>query len=98
MEVDIEGLDSMDRQILLSMIEKFNGGPVGIETLAVAVSEDKETVEDVYEPFLIKAGFMSRTPRGRVIMPKAYQHLGLRPPTSESNVTTLQPPAQKELF
>ena len=86
LEVDTEGLDRMDRQILACLIEKFSGGPVGIESLAVAVSEDRETVEDVYEPFLIKAGFLSRTPRGRMILPKAYEHLGLPTPTSQKDL------------
>jgi Holliday junction DNA helicase RuvB len=98
LEVDIEGLDHMDRQILACLIEKFNGGPVGVETLAVAVSEDRETIEDVYEPFLIKAGFLCRTPRGRMIMPKAYRHLGLRPPIPDGISSTTPPTPQKELF
>jgi Holliday junction DNA helicase RuvB len=74
LEVDNAGLDRMDRRILLTIIEKFSGGPVGLDTVAVAVSEERETVEDVYEPFLIKAGFLARTPRGRVVTPSAYAH------------------------
>lgn len=84
MEVDKAGLDQMDRKILLAILEKFNGGPVGIDTIAVAVSEDSHTVEDVYEPFLIKAGFLARTPRGRVLTPSAYQHFGLSVPKKQS--------------
>ncbi len=76
LEVDQAGLDRMDCLILLSIIEKFGGGPVGLDTIAVAVSEERETVEDVYEPFLIKSGFLARTPRGRVATPLAYAHFG----------------------
>lgn len=75
LEVDERGLDKMDRKILLTIWEKFNGGPVGLDTLAVAVSEDKETIEDVYEPFLIQEGFLDRTPRGRRITILACEHL-----------------------
>ncbi len=75
-EVDEKGFDSMDRRILLTIIDKFSGGPVGVETLSSAISEEKETIEDVYEPYLIQCGFMNRTPRGRVATPLAYQHLG----------------------
>jgi Holliday junction DNA helicase RuvB len=77
LEVDHQGFDKMDRRILLTLIEKFNGGPVGVETLSAAISEEKETIEDVYEPFLIQGGFVDRTPRGRVATRLAYQHLGL---------------------
>jgi holliday junction DNA helicase RuvB len=77
LEVDKAGLDQMDRRILRAIIEKFSGGPVGIETLAVAVSEEIDTITDVYEPFLIQSGFMARTPRGRVATDNAYRHLGL---------------------
>jgi len=76
LEVDEMGLDKMDRKILLTVLEKFNGGPVGLETLAVAVNEEKETLEDVYEPYLIQVGFLDRTPRGRRITPLAASHLG----------------------
>lgn len=75
LEVDTIGLDAMDRLILSTIIDKFGGGPVGIETLAAAISEDKSTIEDVYEPFLIQSGHIDRTPRGRVATPRAYQHL-----------------------
>jgi len=74
--IDKFGLDSMDRTILETLIDKFNGGPVGLNSLAVAVSEDVSTIEDVYEPFLIKEGFMQRTNRGRIAQEKSYSHLG----------------------
>lgn len=77
LEVDKAGLDQMDRKVLKAIIEKFSGGPVGIDTLAVAVSEEIDTITDVYEPFLIQCGFMARTPRGRVVTEHAYKHLGL---------------------
>jgi len=77
--VDGRGLDKVDRAILSALCRQFAGGPVGLTTLAIAVSEQPETVEDVYEPFLIQQGFISRTPRGRVAMPAAYEHLGMPP-------------------
>jgi len=80
LDVDERGFDEMDRRILQTVIEKFSGGPVGIETLAVAVSEERDTIEDVYEPFLIQLGFLARTPRGRVATRLAYGHFGLVPP------------------
>ena len=76
LQVDQNGLDEMDNKILNTLIEKFNGGPVGINTLATAVSENGETIEEVYEPFLIQEGFIIRTPRGRQVTEKAYRHLG----------------------
>jgi len=76
LNVDIYGLDEMDNKILLTIIDKFKGGPVGISTLATAVSENTETIEEVYEPFLIQEGFIMRTPRGREVTEKAYKHLG----------------------
>lgn len=79
-EVDEAGLDKVDRSILRAIVEKFSGGPVGLSTLAIAVGEDTETVEDAYEPFLILEGFIQRTPRGRIATPRAYKHLGLEPP------------------
>ncbi|MCX5790727.1 MAG: Holliday junction branch migration DNA helicase RuvB [Elusimicrobia bacterium] len=78
LEIDAEGLDNLDRRILLTIAEKFSGGPVGIETLAVAVSEEQDTLTDVIEPFLIQGGFLKRTTRGRVITPKAAAHLNLK--------------------
>jgi Holliday junction DNA helicase RuvB len=80
LEVDDRGLDKMDRKILLTISEKFNGGPVGLETLAVAVNEEKDTIEDVYEPYLIQRGFLDRTPRGRKVTPLALEHLGKKIP------------------
>ena len=77
LEVDRYGLDQIDRRILMTMIEKFMGGPVGLDTLAAAIGEDSGTIEDVYEPYLIKNGFLLRTPRGRVASELAYHHLGL---------------------
>jgi Holliday junction DNA helicase RuvB len=79
MEIDHLGLDNMDRKILRTIIEKFDGGPVGIETLATAISEEKDTIEDVYEPFLIQKGYIHRTPRGRVATKLAYKYLGVEP-------------------
>ena len=77
LDVDKVGLDNNDRSILLMMIEKFGGGPVGLETLAAALGEDAGTLEDVYEPYLLMNGFLNRTPRGRVATPLAYQHLDI---------------------
>jgi len=77
LEVDEEGLDGMDIRILRTLIEKFDGGPVGIGTLAVAVGEEGDTIEEVYEPFLIQRGFLQRTPRGRRATRKVYEHLGI---------------------
>ncbi len=74
--MDTHGLDEMDNKILYTIIEKFKGGPVGLSTLATAVSENGETIEEVYEPFLIQEGFIMRTPRGREATEKAYKHLG----------------------
>ncbi len=76
MEVDELGLDAVDHNLLLTIIDKFSGGPVGLETLASATGEDTQTIEDVYEPYLLQLGFVARTPRGRICMPNAYKHLG----------------------
>jgi Holliday junction DNA helicase RuvB len=76
LNVDTYGLDEMDNKILVCMMDKFNGGPVGLTTIATAVGEDSGTIEEVYEPFLIQEGFLMRTPRGRQITDKAYTHLG----------------------
>lgn len=78
LEVDEQGLDSLDRRLLRTIIEKFGGGPVGLETLAASLSEDPETLEDVYEPYLLQKGYLQRTPRGRVATELAYQHLGVK--------------------
>ena len=77
LEVDSMGLDNTDRNILMTMIEKFGGGPVGLDTLAAAIGEDSGTIEDVYAPYLIKNGFINRTPRGRVVTERCYKHFGL---------------------
>ena len=77
LDIDNLGLDQMDRNILNILIKKFNGGPVGLESLGVAIAEDSKTIEEVYEPYLIKEGFLQRTPRGRKALPKAYQHLNI---------------------
>ncbi|CEP66157.1 DNA helicase, Holliday junction RuvB type [Moorella glycerini] len=77
LQVDSLGLDSSDRRLLLTLIKKFNGGPVGLETLAAAISEEPDTIEDVYEPFLLQHGFIQRSPRGRMATPRAYEHLGI---------------------
>jgi Holliday junction DNA helicase RuvB len=79
-EVDERGLDRLDRAVLQALVGSFGGGPVGVSTLAVAVGEERETVEEVAEPFLVRAGLLARTPRGRVATPSAWQHLGLTPP------------------
>ena len=79
LEVDGRGFDKMDRAILLAIIEKFGGGPVGLDTLAAAVGEERDTIEDVYEPYLIKEGFLARTPKGRVATEHAFGHFGLSP-------------------
>ena len=81
-EIDDDGLDEMDKRLLEAMIYKFNGGPVGLSSLAVAVGEDASTLEDVHEPFLIMQGYISRTPRGRVAMPSAYLKMGAAPPAN----------------
>ena len=87
LEVDTIGFDEMDRRILYTIIEKFAGGPVGIETIAVAVGEEKETIEDVYEPFLIQQGFLARTPRGRTVTSLAFDHFKLpRPAESQGEL------------
>jgi len=76
--VDDLGLDKMDRQLLEAIIDKFGGGPVGLETLSAVLNEEKDTIEDVYEPFLIQEGYLKRTPRGRTATPLAYRHLRRR--------------------
>jgi holliday junction DNA helicase RuvB len=80
LNVDEFGLDDMDRTIMLTLIDKFDGGPIGLETLATSVCEEKNTLEDVYEPYLIQSGFLTRTQRGRVATVKAYEHFGRKPP------------------
>ncbi len=78
MEVDTYGLDEMDRKLLLTIIEKFEGGPVGVGTLSAAIQEEKDSIEEIIEPYLIQVGFLNRTPRGRMATQLAYQHFGLR--------------------
>lgn len=91
LDVDACGFDMLDRKLLLTVIEKFSGGPVGIESLATAVGEERGTIEDVIEPFLIQQGFLMRTPRGRTVTPKAWGHFGLTAPTRSKQ-------AQRDLF
>lgn len=86
LNVDEYGLDDMDNKILLTIIDKFKGGPVGISTIATAVGEEGGTIEEVYEPFLIQEGFLQRTPRGREVTAKAYEHLGKKPSGSSGNL------------
>ena len=81
LDVDMAGLDVMDRKLLSAVIEKFAGGPVGVENLAAAIGEERDTIEDVLEPFLIQQGFMQRTNRGRIATALSYRHFGLAPPT-----------------
>jgi Holliday junction DNA helicase RuvB len=87
-DVDERGLDRLDRQVLGALCRRYNGGPVGLSTIAVAVGEESGTVEEVSEPFLVREGFLLRTPRGRMATPAAFQHLGLRVP-SDTRVPTL---------
>lgn len=87
LEVDKIGLDRMDRRMLLTMIEKFGGGPVGLETMAAAISEEADTITDVYEPFLIQLGFLMRTPRGRVVTRAGYEHMKIPYPGTEDETT-----------
>jgi Holliday junction DNA helicase RuvB len=84
LDVDKVGLDMMDRKLLLSIIEKFSGGPVGVENLAAAIGEERDTIEDVLEPYLIQQGYLQRTPRGRIATMLTYQHFGLVMPTQSS--------------
>ena len=85
LDVDLIGLDLMDRTFLKAIIEKFSGGPVGLDNLAAAIGEEKETIEDVIEPYLIQQGFLMRTPRGRVATPQTYKHFGIKMPKNEKN-------------
>jgi Holliday junction DNA helicase RuvB len=83
LEVDEHGFDEIDRALLRTIIDKFSGGPVGLNTIAAAISEEKDAIEDIYEPFLIQIGFLDRTPRGRVATPRAYAYFGLTAPADE---------------
>ena len=89
LNVDEYGLDDMDAKILTTIIEKFDGGPVGLKNIAAAVGEDAETLEEVYEPFLVQEGFLNRTPRGRTATPAAYRHLGITPASDASRQATM---------
>ena len=86
LEVDDQGFDEVDRTLLRTIIDKFNGGPVGVNSLAAAIHEERDAIEDIYEPFLIQAGFLDRTPRGRVATARAYQYFGLTPPRKDSRL------------
>jgi Holliday junction DNA helicase RuvB len=86
LEVDDRGFNEVDRKLLLTIVEKFGGGPVGVNSLAAAIHEEKDAIEDIYEPFLIQAGFLNRTPRGRVATARAYEYLGLTPPRKGSQL------------
>ena len=86
LEVDDLGLESTDRRLLEAIIKKFNGGPVGLQALAAATSEELDTIEDIYEPYLLQIGFLQRTARGRIATRLAYEHLGLKPPAENQNL------------
>jgi Holliday junction DNA helicase RuvB len=86
LEVDEHGFDEVDRKLLRTIIDKFSGGPVGVNSLAAAIHEEKDAIEDIYEPFLIQAGFLDRTPRGRVATARAYEYLGLKPPRKDPSL------------
>jgi len=90
--VDRFGFDEIDRKLLLTIIEKFGGGPVGVNTISAAISEEKDAIEDIYEPYLIQIGFLNRTPRGRMVTPRAYEHFGMKPQTPSQSAP------QKDLF
>ena len=90
LEVDAHGFDEVDRKLLLTIIEKFGGGPVGINAIAAAISEEPDAIEDIYEPYLLQLGFLDRTPRGRTATRRAYEHFGRMPPEGA--------PGQKKLF
>ncbi len=85
LKVDPHGFDTMDRRLLKTIIDKFDGGPVGIESLAAAIGEERGTIEDVLEPYLLQQGFIMRTARGRVATRHAYEHFGLKPPVVDSS-------------
>jgi Holliday junction DNA helicase RuvB len=89
LDVDQLGFDVMDRKLLQAVLEKFGGGPVGLDNLAAAIGEERDTIEDVLEPYLIQQGFLMRTPRGRVATSSAYQHFGLQAPKHLSNLDAI---------
>lgn len=86
MEVDVLGLDDVDRKILMTIMENFGGGPVGINTIAAAIDEEKDTIESIYEPYLMRLGFLERTLRGRKLTARAYEHLGFKPPANQKKL------------
>jgi holliday junction DNA helicase RuvB len=86
LEVDDHGFDEVDRKLLRTIIDKFSGGPVGVNSIAAAINEERDAIEDIYEPFLIQAGFLDRTPRGRVATPRAYAYFGLTAPGRDSRL------------
>ena len=86
LEVDEHGFDEVDRKLLRTIIDKFGGGPVGVNSLAAAISEERDAIEDIYEPFLIQIGFLDRTPRGRVATPRAYGYFGIEVPARDSRL------------
>lgn len=90
LEVDTHGMDNLDRNLLIALIEKFDGGPVGVDSLAAAISEERGTIEDVIEPYLIQQGFMMRTPRGRMATKATWRHLGLNPPAAHQQTQLFQ--------
>ena len=89
LDVDVNGFDTMDRKLLLAIMQKFDGGPVGADSLAAAIGEERDTIEDVIEPFLIQQGFIMRTPRGRVVTKQAWQHFGLKAPSTKQTEADL---------
>ncbi len=93
-EVDHIGLDRLDKAVITALVERFNGGPVGISTLAMAVGEETETIESVAEPFLVRAGFIARSPRGRIATSAAWKHLGKVPPPASGNISIFDTPAE----
>jgi Holliday junction DNA helicase RuvB len=86
LEVDERGFDEIDRRLLRTIIDKFGGGPVGLNTISAAISEEKDAIEDIFEPFLIQIGFLDRTPRGRVATARAYEYFGLHAPEREQRL------------
>jgi Holliday junction DNA helicase RuvB len=98
LSVDINGFEHMDRKLLMSLIEKFDGGPVGVDSLAAAIGEEKDTIEDVYEPYLIQQGFIMRTPRGRVATRHAYSYFGLQVPDGRVDSPSKKQTRDGDLF
>jgi Holliday junction DNA helicase RuvB len=86
LDIDEIGLEPLDRRLLETVIKKFKGGPVGLDTIAMSLSEEPETIEDVHEPYLMQIGFMARTARGRVVTELAYEHLGIAPPDHQTRL------------